>query len=40
MMVNNELERVWNKAAVAQFKMQSPHLPGGLDEMHGKQQSN
>jgi hypothetical protein len=39
MIVNNELERKWKEAVVAQFKVLSRHLPGGTKENHEKSQS-
>jgi hypothetical protein len=35
MIVNKELERIWNEAIVAYFKVLSRHLPGGTEENHG-----
>jgi hypothetical protein len=31
-LVNNELERVWKEAVVAQFKVLSQHLTGGIEK--------
>jgi hypothetical protein len=31
--VNGELERMWNEAIVAYFKVQSQHMPGGTEEI-------
>jgi hypothetical protein len=40
MTVNNELERMWKEAVVAQFKVLSQHLlGGGTEENHKKLQS-
>jgi hypothetical protein len=30
--MNNEWEMIWNEAAVAQFKVLSQNLAGGIDE--------
>jgi hypothetical protein len=38
MIVNNELERMWEEAVMAQFKVISWHSPGGTDENHEKPQ--
>jgi hypothetical protein len=34
--MNNELERVWNEAVMALFKVLSRHLSGGTEENHEK----
>jgi hypothetical protein len=33
-LMNNEFERIWEEAVVAQFKLQSRHLHGGTEENH------
>jgi hypothetical protein len=32
--MNNELERTWNEAAAASFKVLFQHLPGGTEINH------
>jgi hypothetical protein len=34
--MNNEFERIWNEAIVAEFKELSQYLPGGTEECHEK----
>jgi hypothetical protein len=36
MILNNELERMWKEAVVAQFNVLSHHLLGGTEEYHNK----
>lgn len=33
--LNNELQRIWEELAVAQFEAQSLGWTGGAEEMHG-----
>jgi hypothetical protein len=34
--MNNELQRIWKEAVVAQFKVLPRHLPAGTEENHEK----
>jgi hypothetical protein len=38
-MMINELEKVWKKENVAQFKVLSQNMPEGIEENHGKPNS-
>jgi hypothetical protein len=38
--MNYKLERIWNEAAMAEFKVLSRNLPGGTEENHGKPQDS
>jgi hypothetical protein len=38
-LMNNESERIWKKAVVADFKVLSRNLRGGIEENHEKSQS-
>jgi hypothetical protein len=37
--INGELEKMWEEAAVDGFRNLSGHLPGGTEENNGKPQS-
>jgi hypothetical protein len=37
--MNDELERMWKKAAMSSFKVLSRHFPGKTEEIHEKPQS-
>jgi hypothetical protein len=39
MIMNNNLERIWKEAVLAQFKVLSRHLPGSTEENHKEPQS-
>jgi hypothetical protein len=34
LILNNDLERIWNKAVVVKFEVPSRHVYGGADENH------
>jgi hypothetical protein len=38
--MNNEFERKWKEAVVAQFKVPSRHLSGGTEEKHENPQDS
>jgi hypothetical protein len=39
MIVNDELERMWEKAGIAKFKVPYLNFPGGIEENHDNSHS-